>query len=108
MEKMSGIDEQDTDVPICPLCKERPSFWILYPTIERTGMHGWYWLHSDEYLRENPTSDKLDSMSFEKKSTTLDEIVLVVCYSEKDKCHEFTSEHPTFQEVLQLARRLEG
>jgi len=107
MISLSGVDEQILDVPICPVCGGRPSFWILYPTIERTGRYGWYWLHSDEYLETDPTSDKLVSMSFEGSSTTLDEIVLVVCRPKRDKWHKFTSEHPTFQEVLQLARRLE-
>lgn len=105
---MSGIDEQIPDVPICPICEGRPSFWILYPTTRRTGKHGWYWLHSDKYLETDSTSDKLVSMSvFDGEHTTLEEIVIVACRPKNREWHSFTSETSTFQEVLQLARRLE-
>lgn len=105
---MSGIDEQIADVPVCPLCKERPSFWVLYPTMVRTGEHGWYWLHSDKYLKLDLDSEKLVSASMhEGKSTTLDEIMQVVCHPQGGPSHIFTSKHPTFHEALQLARRLE-
>jgi len=105
---MSGIDEQIPDVPVCPICEGRPSFWILYPTRTRTGKHGWYWLHSDEYLKNDTTSDRLVSMSVPNgRYTTLDEIVIVVCQQKRNKWHSFTSETSTFQEVLQQARRLE-
>lgn len=105
---MSGIDEQIPDVPVCPTCGKKPSFWTLYPTVRRTGKHGWYWLHSDKYLETDSSSDKLVSMSvFNGRRTTLDEIVQVVCRPKRSKWHTFTSETSTFQEVLQLARRLE-
>ena len=105
---MSGIDEQIRDIPMCPKCGERPSFWILYPTIEQTGVHGWYWLHSDEYLKDDAISDKLVSRSVPNgEYTTLDEIVNVVCLPKRGECHSFTSETSVFQEVLEQARGLE-
>lgn len=105
---MSGIDEHIPDVPVCPTCGERPSFWILYPCKEQTGEFGFYWLHSDNYLERDPDSDKLVSMTVTGgKRTTLDEIMRVVCQQRRGSGHSFASEHPTFQEVLKLARKLE-
>lgn len=105
---MSGIDEQNRDVPMCPICKDIPNFWILYPTMIQTGAHGWYWLHSDEYLKEDKSSDKLVSRSVPNgRHTTLDKIVNVVCLPKRGECHSFLSKTSTFQEVMEQARRLE-
>jgi len=105
---MSGVDEQIRDIPICPVCGEKPDFWILYPNMERTGVNGWYWLHSDKYLDENSSCTKLmRETSFSGMCTTLKEIVCVTCRPKRYRKHVFTSEHLTFQEVLQHARRLE-
>lgn len=107
---MSGIDEQES-VPVCPLCKNTPAFWILYKDRGGLGHKGWYWLHSDEYLKKKPSFNKLVSMTSHNGSRiTLDEIVVVVCRPSDiigGIQHKFTAESPTFQKVVQVARRLE-
>jgi len=106
---MSGVDEQES-VPICPICKAMPAFWILYKDRGGRGYDGWCWLHSDEYLKEKPTLDKLVFMvSHDGRKITLDEVVVVVCRPNNiitGAQHQFTAESPIFQEVLRIARRL--
>jgi len=105
---MSGIDEQISDIPDCPNCGERPNFWVLYPDAERTGLNGWYWLHSDKFLGGEHHFSKLSVKGgLGGIRPTLNDIVRVVCSAGNAAHHVFTSEHLVFQEVLQLARRLE-
>lgn len=108
---MSGIDEQCV-VPICPICEKIPAFWILYKDGGGIGYDGWYWIHSDEYLKNKPSFDKLVSMkSYNGNSITLDDVTVVVCRPndiKRDEQHKFTAESPTFQKVMKVARRLEN
>ena len=103
---MSGIDEQIRDIPMCPACDNIPLFWVLYPNMEQNVKDGWYWLFSDAYIERHTEYSKLMSKeSYLKRSPTLDDIVCIICGSYDN--HEFVTDHPVFQEVLQLARRLE-
>ena len=103
---MSGIDEQIRDIPICPACENIPNFWILYPNTKQSIGDGWYWLFSDAYIERHTAYTKLMSMEgYFKRVTTLDDIVCIICGSYNK--HEFITDHPVFQEVIQYAMRLE-
>lgn len=54
---MSGLDEQETDVPICNLCKKVPEYW----TLSSKGNKVWY--YSKEYSKSVcKYSEKRDSI----------------------------------------------
>jgi hypothetical protein len=73
----------------------------------QSGVDGWFWLHSDKYLEGETTRNKLSSeQSSMGRTTTLENIVCVVCRSKNPLLHTFTDEHPIFYEVLKQARRL--
>jgi len=103
---MSGIDEQMRDIPMCPICENVPSFWILYSTMEQDAENGWYWLFSDAYLKRNTGYIKLTSKEgYRGGKSTLDDIVCIVCSD--DNNHEFVADHLVFRKVIQCSRRLE-
>lgn len=104
---MSGIDEQIQDIPLCPICRNMPHFWILYPTMEQDVGNGWYWIFSDEYLENKVKYTKLMPMEgYHRKKPTLDDIVCILCGNYNN--HKFMTDHPVFQEVMECARRIEG
>lgn len=103
---MSGIDEQNQDIPMCPICKKVPYFWILYPSMEQSSVTGWYWLFSDDYIDKHSKYPKLLSKEgYDGGETTLDDITCIVCSD--DNNHKFVAEHLVFQEIIECSRRLE-
>ena len=102
---MSGIDEQDTDVPVCSLCGERPLFWSLYPTIDGDIEYGSLYLFSDKYL-ENSKLSRLTDNGF----SDLSAINSVKCRPTTrraffGKRHVFGADSEMFEAVMRLARR---
>jgi len=104
---MSGVDEQNPNIPMCPICEGVPRFWILYSSMEQTSASGWYWLFSDDYINKNPNYIKLTSKAgYSGEKITLDDIMCIICSD--DNNHEFVAEHSVFQKVIYCSRRLEG
>jgi hypothetical protein len=104
---LSGKDEEPIrDIPICPRCGKMPTYWTLYPTMNQTAKNGWFWLHSDSFIKRNPIWKKLSPQrALNSGYPRLGNIVCVICTDSK---HVFTAEHLTFQKVLQKAKRLDG
>lgn len=104
---MSGIDEQNRDIPLCPTCGDIPHFWILYPNTEQDVGNGWYWLFSDAYLASHTVYTKLEYREgYHRRGPTLNDVVSVLCGNYNN--HKFMTDHPVFQEVMECARRIEG
>lgn len=100
---MSGIDEQDADIPVCPVCRKKPLFWSLYPTTDGNVEEGGIWLFSDTHTR--PASlDKLANNGF----SDLNAIRSVKCRPVKfdiQKRHVFEEDSKVFNAVMRIARR---
>jgi hypothetical protein len=43
---LSGLDEQETDIPICPNCLNKPAYWTIY--IDNSPD---MWLYSEVYAK---------------------------------------------------------
>jgi len=104
---MSGIDEQCV-VPICPMCKKIPDFWVLYADASGNAKNGWFWLNSDDYLKRYPSDIRITCMPSRSGVIPILDDVMCVCHSTGKQLHKFTSEDLTFQEVLCAARRFEN
>jgi len=105
---LSGLDEQSTDIPICPICEARPRYWSLYPNLEgRTG-HRWAWFVSEEYQGYTSKEQFIfyglhnldDVRSVKCRPANAD----IVSFSQ-DR-HVFTEDSEVFKTVMRLARRL--
>lgn len=104
---MSGIDEQEIDIPICPECRERPAFWILYQNEEARGFGGWFWLHSKTHMEQ---TDMAGLEMVNGKNILLEDTKVIHCRpisgTPSWTYHSFTPENQTFQKVMKMARRL--
>ncbi len=102
---MSGIDEQNRHVPMCPICENVPMFWILYPTMAENSTDGWYWLFSEIYAKRHGHT-KLECKEGDyRRRPTLDDIMCIVCSD--DNNHKFVADHSIFQKIIRCAERLE-
>ena len=99
---MSGIDEQDMDIPICPVCEERPKYWTLYPTTDGLATEGWIWLYSKANVPSYTSRNRLNYYG----SPDLDAIKSVKCTSLVSlKRHIFERGSMVFEVVVEAARR---
>jgi len=104
---LSGVDEQFTDIPVCPICGKRPLFWSLYPTIDGSDLEGWIWFFSEEYMKDSDLSrlscegcfdlDKINSVSCRPSFIGVDKI----------SRHHFKKDSAVFKTVMSAARRLQ-
>lgn len=107
---MSGIDEQRLeDIPICPKCGERPSFWIL--GLEKTE-DSWFWLYSDVYMGSYKEDTRLEKGGLNSLMHTFDlsDVDYVRCRPVDDYLdnkHNYYPESKEFTEVMLMARREE-
>jgi len=102
---MSGIDEQDKDIPICPLCGERPKYWSIYPTTSGNTGRGWIHLLSNSYMYGGERS-RQSYLDF----SNLDEARSVRCKPYTSNMlsrtrHVFTEDSDMFKVVMRMARR---
>jgi uncharacterized membrane protein len=89
------------------MCGDKPSYWILYPTDRRSGMHGWFWLFSDVYLKTHNRFSKTERhRGDDEHFPTLDDIKIVVCGTNTIR-HQFRKGDPTFHSVIEQIRRFE-
>lgn len=105
---MSGKEEKpNRDIPVCPTCGVIPEFWILQPNRAEIEYTCWFWLHSDEAMQRDPDCNRLDFVAPQGGNIiSLEKITLITCRLKVGSSHNFTSEHITFQEVLQYAKRV--
>jgi len=103
---MSGIDEQSTSIPTCPICEKKPLFWSLYPTTDGSDIEGWMWLFSKEYI-EGSGRNRLSC----QRCFDLDEVNSICCRPDfvgvyKINRHHFKKGSEIFEVVMRAARRL--
>lgn len=99
---MSGVDEQNTDIPICPICEERPMFWSLYPITDGSTNEGWIWLYSKKYAPSDTDCNRLSYYC----SPNLDAIKSVKCRTLVSiNRHIFEKGSEVFDVVMKAARR---
>jgi len=103
---MSGVDEQPTDIPICPVCEARPKYWSLYPNRVGSASGGWMWLVAEEHQHLHGMK-RIVSNGFVK----LDNVRSVKCRPDvvmprASSRHVFTEESEVFNTVMKVARRL--
>lgn len=107
---LSGIDEQDTDIPVCPLCEKRPLFWSLYPTIDGDTKDGGFWLFSEKFMRTS-NLNKLTSNGFfdlnAVRSVKCRPIREDISYRIVVERHVFEKGSKVFNVVMKMARKEE-
>lgn len=99
---MSGIDEQNLSIPICPICEERPMFWSLYPIAGGSVSEGWIWLYSTKHAPPHTDCNRLSYYGPPDlgaiKSVKCKTLISVVR-------HVFEEDSKVFNEVMKVARR---
>ena len=99
---MSGVDEQHANIPICPICGERPMFWSLYPIAGGSTSEGWIWLYSKKHT---PSHTDCNRLSYYGPSD-LGAIKSVKCKTLISVIrHVFEEDSKVFNEVMKVARR---
>jgi len=99
---VSGVDEQHANIPICPICGERPMFWSLYPIADGSTNEGWIWLYSKKYKPSHTDCNRLSYFC----SPGLDAIKSVRCRTLRSfNRHFFEEGSEVFEAVMKVARR---
>ena len=115
---MSGIDEQLEDVPSCPLCNEKPAFWILTDGIHEDGVSNdashWVWYFQKDYKEawtgKRPLDKRVQLMGASEEFLNTG-IQAVTCratnaaYKENYIQHTFRVGNETFDLVMSHLRK---
>jgi len=115
---MSGLDEQFKDVPSCPLCKEKPAFWILTDGIHDDGESNnasqWVWYFQKDYKKswtgKRPDDKRVQLMGVNEEflNTGIQAITcraIDIIYDGGDIQHTFRVGSQTFDLVMRHLRR---